>query len=413
MKKVLIVTYYFPPCPTPGAQRIKSWFEQLPENGIKTTIITRHWNENIQNNIDFISPSIKQEKVEYPINGNRVIKLPFSPNLRDKLIIKHGLKRHVFLRKSLSYLNEKFKIFNSFKSFYTAIETELKKSNYDFIIVSGEPFELFKIASKLSDKYKTPWIADYRDAWSTNHSQNNLKHKKAELKTLQNVHSFITVSKEYSKRIQKLIKKQSIIIENGFDKIVPTKIKENKKEEFNIYYSGTIYDSPYVDIFINSIENILLNSNFKIIFHFIGIEFYQNNGVKKILETTILYSKNIKIYPRMEYSKLINELSEADALLGFIHGSQKDGIISSKHYDYLSLKKKIIYLETKFLQNKKYPHNFNWIKYAYNEQEFTNLILKAFNTRFDTIDSEINEKKLLIYSRQNQSKKLANYLNEL
>ena len=41
------------------------------------------------------------------------------------------------------------------------------------IIVSGNPFIQFRFGYYLNKKHKIPWIADYRDAWTTSTINNN------------------------------------------------------------------------------------------------------------------------------------------------------------------------------------------------------------------------------------------------
>ena len=60
------------------------------------------------------------------------------------------------------------------KTIYYAADQFLKNNECSMIIATGEPFILFKYASSLSKKHRIPWIADYRDGWTTNQSKINL-----------------------------------------------------------------------------------------------------------------------------------------------------------------------------------------------------------------------------------------------
>ena len=42
-KKVLILSYFFPPCNLPASQRSYGWATQLHEYGYHPIIITRNW----------------------------------------------------------------------------------------------------------------------------------------------------------------------------------------------------------------------------------------------------------------------------------------------------------------------------------------------------------------------------------
>jgi hypothetical protein len=51
---------------------------------------------------------------------------------------------------------------------YHAASEQLQKHTCHAIIATGEPFVLFRYAKKLSERFNIPWVADYRDGWSTN-----------------------------------------------------------------------------------------------------------------------------------------------------------------------------------------------------------------------------------------------------
>ena len=54
----------------------------------------------------------------------------------------------------------------------------LQKEKFEHLIISGNPFNLFKFGFLLHKKFKIPWTADYRDAWSTSEiNDKNLREK--------------------------------------------------------------------------------------------------------------------------------------------------------------------------------------------------------------------------------------------
>ncbi|CAN0503044.1 unnamed protein product, partial [Scytosiphon promiscuus] len=102
MKKILILANDFPPFNSIGAQRPASWYKYFHENGLFPVVVTRHWDEGIQSPIDYIKPSFKKE-IEISENPEgTIIRVPYSPTLRDRLIIKFGLEKYQFLRKFLT-----------------------------------------------------------------------------------------------------------------------------------------------------------------------------------------------------------------------------------------------------------------------------------------------------------------------
>ena len=100
-----------------------------------------------------------------------------------KFFLKYGESRFRIVRKIISSYYEflQFVFVTGNKRNYILKEAdEFLKNNkrVDCIIATGDPFVLFKYASKLSRKYSVPWIADYRDAWIQDNGINNPVFKK-------------------------------------------------------------------------------------------------------------------------------------------------------------------------------------------------------------------------------------------
>lgn len=131
-----------------------------------------------------------------------------------------------------------------------AVETGdevLQQEDIDAIISSSSPVTSHIIAKELKTKYKLPWIADFRDLWTQNHTYGygplrKLIDKRLELKTLLNADALVTVSQPWAERLSVLHKrKMTYTITNGFD---PDKMSNGQIDltsKFTITYTGTIY----------------------------------------------------------------------------------------------------------------------------------------------------------------------------
>ena len=53
------------------------------------------------------------------------------------------------------------------REIYLKAKELCRKKSFDLILVTGEPFILFKYGHKISKEFGIPWIADYRDVWTT------------------------------------------------------------------------------------------------------------------------------------------------------------------------------------------------------------------------------------------------------
>jgi len=55
VKKVLILSYFYPPANFVGAARTEAWVKYLPENNLFPIIITRQWKHNQTDIVDDVS----------------------------------------------------------------------------------------------------------------------------------------------------------------------------------------------------------------------------------------------------------------------------------------------------------------------------------------------------------------------
>jgi len=349
MKKVLILAYDFPPYVSVGGLRPNYWYENFKEMGLFPIVITRNWNPIHGNALDYIQPS-KTKEIEIEETGKGIlIKTPYKATLSNRLTLK-GKKDPIsnLLKKISTGWNEFGQWFlpiGTKYELYKAAKNFLKDNKVDVIIATGDPFILFKYASKLSKEFNTPWVADYRDPWSNRISINNKPIQKniakiLEKKYLKNVKLISTVSEYFAAIIKKNVcDKPFAIIPNGYDENVLTEnIKTPQNNELlTISLAGTIYNWHPYEIFLNVLSNYLkINPNRKIRINFYGIN--EEKEIANIVEQFYNLKDSIKIFPKIPNKQLIRELSKSNVLLLFNDYS----MMGTKIYDYLALNRKII-----------------------------------------------------------------------
>ena len=73
MKKVLIISYFYPPANFVGGQRTAAWAKYLHEYGYYPIIITRHWNEGQTDLVDKVKNNkLEIEKIEKSISTDTI-----------------------------------------------------------------------------------------------------------------------------------------------------------------------------------------------------------------------------------------------------------------------------------------------------------------------------------------------------
>ena len=171
--KVLIITYYWPPCGGVGVQRWLRFVRYLPDFGYTPTIITTL-------NGDY---PVKDSSLELEVSQNAKVlrtKTPtfnnlykfFSKSKNDK--IPYGSlqtnssdslfkKASIWVRLNLVIPDARI-IWNA--SAYRAAKKELRNGKYDAVITTGPPHSTHLIGLKLHKEFNLKWIADFRDPWT-------------------------------------------------------------------------------------------------------------------------------------------------------------------------------------------------------------------------------------------------------
>jgi hypothetical protein len=368
MKNVLIIAYDFPPYNSVGALRPKSWFDHMHEFKIFPIIVTRNWISTGDNVYDYISESPnKIPEISKSKNGI-IIKSPYKPNLANLIYLKCGNNKFSIIRKTISLYFEIFQYILNVgpkKEIYLAANEFLKSNRVDLILATGEPFVLFHYAKKLSLKYKTPWIADFRDPWHNNLNRGPLFKriifdKFLEKKIIKKALCITTVSELFKSYLKKTHPNKEIkIISNGFDSFAindSKHIKQNK-EVLNISYVGTLYKWHPINVIFETLTKVVKkHSDFKFVFNLYGI-----NNIEEIKQVILSSYPEInhlvRFFPKQDNLTLIKDLRKSNLLLLFNYYN----FMGTKIYDYLGLNRKILFCfkndkEAKFLKEKFYNY---------------------------------------------------------
>jgi glycosyltransferase involved in cell wall biosynthesis len=355
MKKVLILSYYFPPYEYTGGQRVYGWYKNLKKFNIYPVIVTRHWDREIKERLDSIKPSLSQDTVITNDDNGTIIRVGFMPDSRDKFFIEGKRPNNVFAKR-LFNLYSKLRFISLQKdktaALYRESDTFLEKNPCNVIIASGGPFILFKYAHLLSKKHSIPWIADYRDGWSTNallshgFSLKNIIYpfliKIGEKKYVQTATVITSAAEPYKKKLQDLFPGKHIeVIYNGYNpENIILDIPQKSNSLFTIAYAGKIYPFQKLEIFLEGFKLFVKESNCsdsRIIFYGLSIDNKQLERLLSFDEKIKEYIVTTPLYPKKE---LFKKLYEADAML--LLSNEKINTLASKIFDCLALNRKII-----------------------------------------------------------------------
>jgi hypothetical protein len=424
LKKVLIISYFYPPANFVGSSRAASFAKHLHKFNVYPVIVTRNWNDGQK---DIVGKVLKNELQIEKFETHEVHRLPYPYTLRDRCASYRFLKP---FQKMLTLFELIFSNFSirvlPYRNFYKYCKGIITNDpSVDTVIASARPFEVFAIGSKLKKELDIRWIPDYRDEWTTRATEKPkgiianflyFLQRKSEKKWTSNADSFITVSDHWKNNIQKFIEIKGSVVKNGFEgnrKSIDSisSLKSPKKDGFKIIYVGAIYPYQPIQHFIDLVIEVSRSHKIEVLFI----------GTSPNLECDPSLYERIKDYPevfkiskRLEQERLNDLLLHYDISLGTNYGDLK-GCIPVKFYDYFLYDLPIFLYPSdndvmeEFLQKTQSGYAIN------NKTEAKRILIQLIEEKEskEKINSQRNITAGLEYSRSHQTSILAKYLDQL
>jgi hypothetical protein len=355
MKTALILAYDFPPYVSVGGLRPLSWYKHLHEFGVLPVVITRQWNNTYGNELDYIAAGESPNEISEKSENGLIIRAPYKPNLANRIMLKHGSTKYVFIRKAISAYFEFAQFVKKTgpkSSIYYSAKNYLKHHPVDVIIATGDPFILFSYASQLSHEFNIPWLADYRDPWSQKlNIQSNFIlrnwHNYFERKIVNSSRAVITVSDFLKHKISKLVNTAPFyVLPNGYEPDAFKNIQniQQRNDVLSIAFVGTIYNWHPLRSFLSVVSKFVSGQkDVHFIVNFFGINL-NNPSLAASLEELVAnefpgLSKYIQVHKKMSNDTLLVELAKQNILLLFNDYS----ILGTKIFDYIALKRNILF----------------------------------------------------------------------
>ena len=422
MKRVLIITYYWPPSGGSGVQRWLKFAKYLPGlDWMPTVITTEHGDypaidESLLNDVPSI---IKVIRTKTPTFGNifkKVIgkKVPYGSLDMDK--------NDSFLRKISIWIRLNFiipdarKIWN--KQAFKAASKELLTNKYDVLITTGPPHSTHLVGLKLKKKYKIRWLTDFRDPWTKMGYLKNVKRWKLstffdtilEGKVIRNCDAAIAVSKKIMDDFNNISKIH--LIPNGYDPEDFQHVKISKdNKNFTLNYFGTIPpESSPVPILkaVNLLSEKSINN--------IHLNFYGN--VSDIVKMELKENDEnnlITFHSYLPHNEMLNLLVNSSMLMLIINKVKNNkGILTGKIFEYIGSGVPVLGIGPEDGEAAQILEKTESGKMFYYDQieEITEFIEEKYNDWKNRKKRTIT-KKVENYSRINLTRKLAEILNEI
>jgi len=363
MKRVLIISYYWPPSGGAGVQRWLKFVKYLRCFGWDPILYVPHNPEypetdpslikDIPDGIEIMRKSIWEpydaykkligRKKEERINAsflsekkkNKVLE-NLSVWIRGNLFIPDA--RKFWIRPSVTYLSR-----------------YLENNTPDVIVSTGPPHSMHLIAMPLARRFSIPWLADFRDPWTNIDFYKDLKltswadkkHHQLEKTVLKSADAVTVISETMASDLQEIQPRNYDVITNGYD---PDDIPEQDDpsilpdEKFSIAHIGTMVSSrnpvplwEALKILVNENEGFAHDLEIKLVgkVDFTVMDSIDSYGLTQ-------YLKRIEYMPHDEVVKC--QLQSRVLLLIINQTPNAKMILTGKFFEYLAARRPVLCL---------------------------------------------------------------------
>lgn len=358
MKKLLIITYYWPPAGGSAVYRWLKFTKYLREFGWEPVVYTVENGEYAE---------LDPENAKDIPQGITILKQPiWEPyDLYKKFI---GQKKTE--KVNVGFLTEKKKpglaetvsvwIRGNFfipdaRKFWVKpsvkyLSAWLRENPVDAIVSSGPPHSMHLIAMALKKRFNLPWVADFRDPWTKIDFYNELhlsrladrKHHRLEKKVATTADSVVTVGNQMREEFEALGAKKVVTITNGFDTADRIEGEVEMDKKFTLAHFGTVNKARNPDMLWQVLAGLALeNKQFAndLELKFVG---RLDSSVREAIEKYNLgpYLNKIDFLPHKEV--LLKQRQSQILLLLINQTHNAGGILTGKFFEYLAAERPIL-----------------------------------------------------------------------
>ncbi|RTY81074.1 glycosyl transferase family 1 [Flavobacterium sp. ZB4P23] len=426
-KKILIITYYWPPAGGPGVQRWLKFVKYLPDFGIQPIVYIPEnptypiVDENLVKEVSDKTIILKQ-KIFEPYQLASFLSKNKTKKISSGIIPNQ--KKQSFLDKIFLWIRGNLFIPDArvfwVKPSVAYLEKYIVESNIDTIVTSGPPHSLHLIGMELKQKLDLKWFADFRDPWTTIGYHKSLrlssfaakKHKALEHQVLNTADTIIVTSKTTKTEFVAITNKPIAVITNGYD--TEQVEKQALDSKFSLAHIGSFLSERNPLILWESLVELINEIP----------EFKSHVEIKLIGAVSQEVLETMKQFGLNSYLNNLGYVSHAEAiahqrksqvlLLVEINSQETKSIIPGKLFEYMVSNRPIIAIGPKGSDFAEIITTTNTgIFFDYSEKMKLKSVILDFYNQFLEGKLQVNGVGLQRYSRKNLTKELVELLNKI
>ena len=431
IKKVLIITYYWPPSGGAGVQRWLKFVKYLREYGWEPVVFTVEGGEvpvldyslkkDIPDNVEVLREPIWEPYTFYKkiIGQKKEDKIQtgfLTENKKPKLMERFSIwvRGNLFIPDA-----RKFWIKPSVKN----LSNYLNENKVDAIVSNGPPHTTHMIGLALKNKFNIPWLADFRDPWTNIDFYDKLmlskwadkKHHRLEDAVIKHADALVTVSPNWAKDFKDKSKRDFNVIYNGFDEKDFTDKEVELDQKFSIVHIGSMNKdrNPHnlwkvLGEICSEIEGFSKDLEIKMVGP-------TDIAIKKALHENNL-NENLNKIDYVPHSEVVTYLLGAQLLLLPINDTPNSlGVIPGKLFEYLAARRPIICIgplkgdSCRIINETEAGYTFSFN----NKSDLKTTLISLYNEFTETGKVECSSNSIEKFSRRNLTGQMADLLNEI
>jgi len=430
MKKVLIITYYWPPAGGIGVQRCLKFAKYLRNFGWEPVIYTAknaqysYFDDSglkdLPEDIEILKRNIFEPFAIYKFLSGRKISDPVPNPIHvrskkagrmDRLAI--WIRGNLFIPDARSFW---------IKPSVRYLSKYLKNHPVDAILSDGPPHTNTVIACRLSNKFKIPWLADFQDPWTQVDyykllkltRQADRKHRELEQEAFRTAGAITIAGPTWKEDLKTIHAKNVHVVYWGYDEDDFRDIPVKPTNHFIISHSGLLGYDRNPKVFLQVIRDLITESpewkeKIKLIFPG-SVDYSVREEVKKsgLLDNTS-FPGNLPRTDALEITLQSNLL-----LLPLNQAENAKGRIPGKLFENLRSQKPILCLGPEdsdvagILSKTNHGKCFRYDDYQGIKHFIIKYLTTYINSGQTTCTGDVSE-----YFVKNQVQKVASLLNEL
>lgn len=431
-KRVLIITYYWPPAGGSGVQRWVKFVKYLREFGWEPIIYTPSNPEfpEIDYSLESEIPhdlTILKQPIWEPYSFYKKF-VGINKDSRLKTGIVQEKKNNSLAHKISVWIRGNFFIPDARKfwiqpsvNFLTGY---LSRNQIDAIVTNGTPHSLHLIGLGLKERFNIPWLADFRDPWTNIDFFDDLlltpwadkRHRALEKQVLKTANCVTVTTPGTRDDFLNICPEANVhSVTNGFDTSDFEEIDVEPDEKFVLAHIGVLTPSRNRPFFWKLLKE--LTEEIPEFAHHFRLRLIGGVDVSIIQELEKLELNSlVEVKDYIPHKEIIKELKKARLLLLMIRDAQnQDTIIPGKVFEYVASGRPVISIGPRMSDSAKIL-NLAKVGSTFSEQEKDELkteIIRQFQLFLQNTPPGIEATNIDQFSRHSLTGKMAQLLDSI